>query len=399
MKTLNQLLEKNLAGAKVLVRCDFNVPMAKRKVLDRTRILQHKKTIDALVAAGAKVILLSHFKNPGGKHIKNLSLTPILSTVREALSQEIDFISDCIGHAACWLINNSSKKVFLAENTRFHSAEENNCPNFAKDIAALGDFFVNDAFSVAHRNHASVLGVAELLPSFAGFALMAELEGVEKHLAKPKRPSLAILGGAKIKGKIGLLRKLLPQMDEIAVGGAMANAFLVAQDKMSNRIAKVEDKFITRAGKILAEAQEQGTKILLPVDVVCAKKLEAGVETQTYPLAQIPNDVGCFDIGAESTKAIIEAISKAETILWNGPLGAFEIKPFDRASLLVASAVSRSPALSVAGGGETLNVIHLAESASGWTHLSTAGGAFLTWLEKKPMPALEVLIDKKNPIT
>ena len=391
MKTINQLLQQDLRGKRVLMRCDLNVPFADKEVLDPTRILQHKKTIDALIGAGAKVIMLSHFGRPRWKKRKKFSLCQILPALKKNLEHDIDFIPSAIGEAACWTIQYSQKNLLLAENTRFHLGEVRNLPEFAEKLAALGDYFVNDAFSIAHRAHASVVGITQHLPSFAGFALMAEVAQLDNYLAQPKRPALAIIGGAKIAGKAEVLEKILPQMDVIAIGGAMANAFLVAQNKMSKQNTTFNDEDLAQAKSFLEQAEKQQTQILLPIDFVCAEKLQEDLDAQTYRLDNLPPNKGCFDIGAESVAAIAHQIEKAQTILWNGPLGAFEIKPFDKASVAIAKKIAASQTLSVAGGGETVSAINRAQASGGFTHISTAGGAFLAWLKQEPMPALEAL--------
>ncbi len=399
MKTLHTLLKQNIKDKHILMRVDFNVPLVAGKILDKTRILQHKKTIDSLTQAGAKVILLSHFARPKGKKSAACSLVQLLPELKNTLGQDIDFIPAAIGETAAWAIRRSKKNIILAENTRFYKGETENDPLFAQELARNADYFVNDAFSVTHRVHASVVGVAKLLPAFAGLALVEEIAKIEKYLAAPQRPALAIIGGAKITSKVKMLKKILGRMDKVAIGGAMANAFLIALGKMDADSSTLDDEAISQARAVLDEAEKQNTPILLPVDFACAAKLEEGQKVENCALDKIPPHHGCFDIGTESLRAIEAEIEQAKTILWNGPVGAFEIKPFDRASVAIAKKIASSDGVSVAGGGETLSVIqgviqgviHNAEAESGFTHLSTGGGALLAWLEQEPLPALQVL--------
>lgn len=396
MKTLAQLLEKDLVGARVLLRADLNVPMNENKVLDNTRILQHKKTINALVDKGAKVILLSHFGRPGGIRKRKFSLSPILGELRKTLSCEVGYIPDCVGTTAVWGVNRSKNQVLLVENTRFHPGESKNDPNFAKELAKLGDFYVNDAFSVSHRAHASTSGIASILPSFAGLALTREIEELEKYLTKPALPALAIIAGSKITGKsskVGLLLKLLKQMNVVAIGGAMANTFLIALGKMKNVSANIDEEAIEIAKNVMATAEKVGCKIVLPIDVVAALNINHTEGAKNCSLDEIPDGWGCFDIGTKSINAIEAEIDLAKTILWNGPLGAFETEPFNNSSFAIAKKIAASEAISVAGGGETVGAINLAQSTRGFSYISTAGGAFLSWLKREPLPALEALRD------
>ncbi len=392
-KTLDDLTD--IAGKRVLVRVDLNVPVADGKVSDATRIERVAPTIKELSDKGAKVILLAHFGRPKGEPVADQSLSLIAPAVEEVLDQKVAFASDCIGQpAADAIAAMQNGDILLLENTRFHKGEEKNLPEFVAELAKNGDIFVNDAFSAAHRAHASTEGLAHHMPAYAGRTMQAELEALEKGLGQPARPVVAIVGGAKVSTKIDLLSNLVKKVDALVIGGGMANTFLAAQGINVGK-SLCEHDLAETAKQILANAEAAGCAIVLPVDGVVAREFKAGAANETVAINAIPADSMMLDVGPKSVEAVNEWISKAQTLVWNGPLGAFEIPPFDTATVAAAKhAAEQTRAgklVSVAGGGDTVSALNHAGVADDFSYVSTAGGAFLEWMEGKELPGVAVL--------
>ncbi|OLP61072.1 phosphoglycerate kinase [Xaviernesmea oryzae] len=392
-KTLDDLTD--IKGKRVLVRVDLNVPVADGKVTDATRIERVVPTIRELSEKGAKVILLAHFGRPKGAPVADMSLKLVAPAVEDILDQRVLFAEDCIGDKAKAAIDAMKDgDVLLLENTRFHKGEEKNDAEFVAALAANGDIYVNDAFSAAHRAHASTEGLARHLPAYAGRTMQAELEALEKGLGNPKRPVVAIVGGAKVSTKIDLLQNLVKKVDALVIGGGMANTFLAAGGTNVGK-SLCEHDLADTAKTIMAEAEKAGCTIVLPVDGVIAREFKAGAENEVVDIAAIPADAMVLDVGPASVAAVNAWVSKATTLVWNGPLGAFEIAPFDKATVSVAKhAASRTRSgdlVSVAGGGDTVAALNHADVAEDFTYVSTAGGAFLEWMEGKPLPGVDIL--------
>ncbi len=392
-KTLDDLTD--IAGKRVLLRVDLNVPVADGEVTDATRIERVAPTIRELSDKGAKVILLAHFGRPKGAVVPDMSLSVISSAVEQVLDHAVFFASDCIGAPAEEAIAKMNDgDILLLENTRFHKGEEKNDPDFTAALAKNGDIYVNDAFSAAHRAHASTEGLAHHLPSYAGRTMQAELEALEKGLGNPARPVVAIVGGAKVSTKIDLLMNLVKKVDALVIGGGMANTFLAARGVSVGK-SLCEHDLATTANNIMAEAEASGCAIVLPVDGVIAREFKADAESEVVAIDAIPADAMVLDVGPESIEKVNDWISKAQTLVWNGPLGAFEIAPFDRATVAAArhaAEETRSGRLvSIAGGGDTVAALNHAGVADDFTYISTAGGAFLEWMEGKELPGVAVL--------
>ncbi|MER9427735.1 phosphoglycerate kinase [Mesorhizobium sp. M0408] len=392
-KTLDDI--GNISGKRLLVRVDLNVPVTEGKVTDATRIERIAPTIAELSGKGAKVILLAHFGRPKDGPAAEFSLEPIAKATADVLGRPVGFASDCIGDKAANAVaamNNGD--VLLLENTRFYKAEEKNDPTFTEKLAANGDIFVNDAFSAAHRAHSSTEGLANVLPAFAGRTMQAELDALEKGLGNPVRPVVAIVGGAKVSTKIDLLMNLVKKVDALVIGGGMANTFLAARGTDVGK-SLCEHDLATTAKQIMIEAAEAGCAIILPADGVVAREFRAGAVSETVAIADVPADGMILDVGAKTVKTIAEWIDRAATLVWNGPLGAFEIEPFDHATVATARhAAARTRAgrlISVAGGGDTVAALNHAGISDDFTYVSTAGGAFLEWMEGKPLPGVDVL--------
>lgn len=395
-KTLDDLTD--IAGKRVLVRVDLNVPVKDGVVTDATRIERVAPTIRELSEKGAKVILLAHFGRPKGEPVADMSLKTIATAVEDVLDQRVHFGADCIGDkAANAIADMSNGDVLLLENTRFHKGEEKNEAEFVKALAANGDIYVNDAFSAAHRAHASTEGLAHHLPAYAGRTMQAELEALEKGLGQPKRPVVAIVGGAKVSTKIDLLQNLVTKVDALVIGGGMANTFIAAKGINVGK-SLCEHDLADTARAIIAAADKAGCAIVLPEDGVIAREFKAGADNEVVDINAIPADAMVLDVGPKSIAAVNAWISKAETLVWNGPLGAFEIAPFDKATVAIAkhaAARTRQGSLvSVAGGGDTVAALNHAEVADDFSYVSTAGGAFLEWMEGKPLPGVDILKQK-----
>ncbi len=395
-KTLDDL--GDIAGKRVLVRVDLNVPVSGGKVTDATRIERVAPTILELSKKGAKVILLAHFGRPKGAPVADMSLKLIAPAVSEVLGADVATAEDCIGDAASAAVAAMKDgDILLLENTRFHKGEEKNDPDFVKALAENGDLYVNDAFSAAHRAHASTEGLAHHMPAYAGRTMQAELEALEQGLGQPKRPVVAIVGGAKVSTKIDLLMNLVKRVDALVIGGGMANTFLAARGTDVGK-SLCEHDLAATAKQIMVEAAAAGCAIVLPADGVIAREFKAGAANETVDIEAIPADAMVLDVGPKSIAAVNDWISKAETLVWNGPLGAFEIEPFDKATVAVAKhAAEETKAgklVSVAGGGDTVSALNHAGVADDFTYISTAGGAFLEWMEGKELPGVSVLHGK-----
>ena len=391
-RTLDDL---NVAGKRVLVRVDINVPIKDGKVTDATRIERVVPTIRELAGKGARVILLAHFGRPKGQIVSDMSLAPVAEPLSKALGRPVLFAANCIGQVAQGAVQSlHDGEIVLLENTRFHAGEENNDKDFANNLAELGELYVNDAFSAAHRAHASTEGIAHLLPSAAGRGMQAELDALSKALRKPERPLVAVVGGAKISSKLDLLGNLVQKADCLIIGGGMANTFLAALGKPVGASLCEHDLGET-AREIMAKAKAAGCEVLLPHHVVVAKEFKANTPSKTVSIDAIAADDMILDVGGDAVSNIIARFEKAKTLVWNGPLGAFEITPFDAgtkaAALAAAKLTKAGRLLSVAGGGDTVAALNQAGAADDFSYVSTAGGAFLEWLEGKELPGVKAL--------
>jgi phosphoglycerate kinase len=395
MSPFRTLDDVDLKGKRALVRVDLNVPMADGKVTDDTRIRAIVPTVSEIADKGGRAILLAHFGRPKDGPDPKLSLRHVVPALAAVLGRPVAFADDCIGPSAETAVAAlSNGGVLLLENTRFHKEEEKHDPAFVKKLAALGDIYINDAFSAAHRAHASTEGLARVLPAYAGRSMQAEIEHLEAALGTPKRPVVAIVGGAKVSTKIDLLENLVKKVDALVIGGGMANTFLAANGVAIGK-SLAEPDLADTARRILDAAAKAGSAIVLPVDAVVAKEFNAGASSRTLALDGIAPDDMILDVGPLSIAAINGWIDKAATLVWNGPLGAFEIPPFDKATVAIAKhAAERTRAgklLSVAGGGDTVAALNTAGVAGDFSFISTAGGAFLEWMEGKPLPGVEIL--------
>lgn len=385
----------SLKGKTVLVRADLNVPMHDGRVTDTERLERLLPTLKDLSASGAKIVLLSHFGRPKASPNPEFSLRPVVEVLQGLWRQPIAFADDCVGPKAEAAVKKLEfGQVLVLENTRFHEGEEENDPTFITELAKLGDIYVNDAFSCAHRAHASTEGLAHYLPSAAGRLMQAELEALNKALANPARPLAALVGGSKISTKLDLLNNLVTKVDLLVLGGGMANTFLAAQGVAVGK-SLCENDMLDTAREIAAKAKSKGCEILLPVDALVAEALKNGIDTQTVAINAIPASKMILDIGPASVKQISAKLAGCKTVVWNGPLGAFEIKPFDNGTNEVAAVVAdltrHGKILSVAGGGDTVAAMANAGVSKYLSYLSTAGGAFLEWLEGKELPGVVAL--------
>lgn len=392
-KTLEDI--GDIKGKRILVRVDLNVPTTDGKVTDLTRIERVAPTITELSDKGAKVILLAHFGRPKDGPDPALSLRPISEATSEVIGRPVGFAPDSIGDVAAAAVSAmKAGDILLLENTRFYKGEEKNDPAYTDKLAANGDLYVNDAFSAAHRAHASTEGLAHRLPAFAGRTMQAELDALEKGLGNPAKPVVAIVGGAKVSTKIDLLSNLVKKVDALVIGGGMANTFIAARGVSVGK-SLCEHDLAETARQIMAEAEKAGCAIVLPVDGVVAREFKANAANEVAAIDAIPADAMMLDVGPQTTSLINGWIDRAATLVWNGPLGAFEITPFDAATMAVARhAAERTKAsklTSVAGGGDTVSALNKAGVADDFTYVSTAGGAFLEWMEGKPLPGVEVL--------
>jgi phosphoglycerate kinase len=386
--------QADVKGKRVLVRVDLNVPVENGKVADTTRIERVAPTIREIADRGGKVILLSHFGRPKGRD-PTQSFKLLAPAIAEVLGRPVAFAEDCVGERAAAAVNAMKPgDVLCLENTRFHAGEERNDPAFVAQLAALGDIFVSDAFSVAHRAHASVEGIARKLPTFAGRTMQDELDALTKVLETPTRPLAAIVGGAKVSTKLDLLGNLLAKVDILVIGGGMANTFLAA---LGHAVGKslCEHDLLPTAREIMAKAKAEGREIVLPVDVVVAKTFAANAPSRVVAVDGVASDEMILDIGPRSIEHVCSVLARVKTLVWNGPFGAFEIEPFDTGTVEVAEAAAELTAagkiVTVAGGGDTVAALNTAGVTERFTYVSTAGGAFLEWLEGKALPGVEVL--------
>jgi phosphoglycerate kinase len=391
-RTLDQL---NASGKRVLLRADLNVPVKDAVVSDRTRLERLFPTIRELSDHGARVVICSHFGRPKGKFAADMSLRPVAAALQEVLGRTVRFSDSCVGPIAEQAVSDlRNGEILVLENTRFDPREEKNDPTMAKQLAALADAFVNDAFSAAHRAHASTEGVAHLLPSYAGRLMQAELEGLDAVLGHPKHPVAAVIGGAKVSSKLALLGNLIGSVDVLVLGGAMANTFLAAQGVAVGISLQEPDMHETARG-MLARAAQCGCEVILPRDAVVADRLEAGVAVQSVAIGEVPANAMILDVGPASTEALVSRLAGWRSLVWNGPLGAFETPPFDAATTAFARAAARATQagqlISVAGGGDTVSALHRAGVAERLSYVSTAGGAFLEWLEGRILPGVAAL--------
>ena len=394
MKQFRTLDDLDVKGKRVLLRVDLNVPMENGRVTDATRLERVAPTITEISAKGGKVILLAHFGRPKGRDPKE-SLKPVAAALALVIRKDVAFADDCIGEVAQKAVAAMRDgDILCLENTRFHKEEEKNDPAFVAELAKLVDIFVNDAFSAAHRAHASTEGLGHVLPAYAGRTMQAELEALGKALEHPTKPVIAIIGGAKVSTKIDLLENLVKKVDAMVIGGGMANTFLHAQGTGIGKSLAEKDLAAT-ALRIIEKAGAANCAIILPVDAVVAFHFAAHAPSHAYGLDAIPPDGMILDVGPQSIERIIAAIDDAATLVWNGPLGAFELPPFDRGTVLAArhaaARTKEKKLISVAGGGDTVAALNQAGAASDFTYVSTAGGAFLEWMEGKPLPGVEVL--------
>ena len=385
----------DVAGRRVLLRADLNVPVRDGAITDQTRLDRLLPTIRELSGKGAKVIVASHFGRPRGKRDPEMSLGPVAAALGEALGQRVRLAEDCIGIPAQQSIERMANgEVLVLENTRYDLREEKNDPGFAAELAKLADLYVNDAFSAAHRAHASTEGVAHLLPAYAGRLMQAELEALDAALGNPARPVGAVVGGAKVSTKLELLGNLVRQVSLLVIGGAMANTFLAAQGVAVGKSLQESDMHVT-ALDILHRAKQAGCDVALPVDAVVATELKSGVATRTVPVDAIPAEAMILDVGPGTVASLIARLGSLKTLVWNGPLGAFETPPFDAATTAFAKAVAeatrRRKLRSVAGGGDTVAALRHAGVMEDISYISTAGGAFLEWLEGRTLPGVAAL--------
>ncbi len=385
----------DVRGKRVLLRADLNVPVREGRITDLTRIERLTPTISELAEAGARVIVVSHFDRPKGQRVETMSLRPVSAALRDVLGRDVYFADDCLGPVAEDAVARLQPgQVLVLENTRFHAGEEDNDPEMARRLAALADIYVNDAFSAAHRAHASTEGVARHLPAHAGRLMQRELEALTSALENPERPVCAIVGGAKVSTKLALIGNLLGRVDVLVIGGAMANTFLAAQGVGVGRSLQEPDMHET-AREILAQARDGGCEIILPVDAVTAEEFRADPPTRIVPIDAVPAGAMILDVGPATVAQITARLPALRTLVWNGPLGAFETSPFDAATTALAHAVADATSSghlrSVAGGGDTVAALKHAGVVDKISYVSTAGGAFLEWMEGKMLPGILAL--------
>jgi phosphoglycerate kinase len=384
----------DLRGKRVLLRVDFNVPMEDGKVSDLTRLERAAPTIKEIADKGGKVILLSHFGRPKGRGLKD-TLKPVAEALAGVLDRPVGFADDCIGAAADAAVNAMKNgDIVCLENTRFHRGEEKNDPAFTQALAALGDIWVNDAFSAAHRAHASTEGLGHKLPAFAGRNMQAELDALAKALEAPQRPLAAVVGGAKVSTKLDLLGNLLSKVNTLIIGGGMANTFLAAQGRMVGK-SLCEHDLAATARETLVKAVAANCEIVLPVDAVVTKQFKAHAPWRVTPIDAVAADEMILDIGPRTVEHVVSVLARTKTLVWNGPFGAFEMEPFDNGTVEVAEAAAEltqaGNLASIAGGGDTVAALNAAGAAKRFSYVSTAGGAFLEWMEGKALPGVEVL--------
>ena len=397
--TFSTLDDAKLDGKRALVRVDFNVPMQDGQVSDDTRLRAAVPTIEKLRAGGAKVILLAHFDRPKGRWVESMSLGPIAPALEKVLGHPVAFAPDCVGKDVAAAVESmKAGDVLLLENVRFYPGEETNDPAFAKALAANGDLYVNDAFSAAHRAHASTEGLAHLLPAYAGEQMRLELSALDAALGRPQRPVMGIVGGSKVSTKLELLRHLVTKLDKLAIGGGMANTFLFAQGHDVGA-SYCEKEMADTAREIIRLAGQNNCKLFLPLDIVVAEKMAPGAPARVRHLGALDDDERILDAGPETVERLCRAMANSKTLIWNGPLGVFEMPPFDKGTVMAAKfaaeLVKEGKLVAVAGGGDTVAALHAAGVADDFTFVSTAGGAFLEWMEGKELPGVAAL-SKQN---
>ena len=397
--TFSTLDHVNLTGKRALVRVDFNVPMHDGQVSDDTRLRAAIPTIEKLRAGGATVILLAHCDRPQGRWVDSMSLAPIAPALAKVLGHPVSFAPDCVGKDAAAAVEAmKAGDVLLLENVRFYPGEEANDPTFAKALAENGDLYVNDAFSAAHRAHASTEGLAHLLPAYAGEQMRLELSALDAALGHPERPVMGIVGGSKVSTKLELLRHLVTKLDKLAIGGGMANTFLFAQGHDVGA-SYCEKEMAETAREIIRLAGQNNCKLFLPLDIVVAEKMAPGAPARVRHLGALDDDERILDAGPETVERLCRAMANSKTLIWNGPLGVFEMPPFDKgtvtAARFAAELVREGKLVAVAGGGDTVAALHAAGVADDFTFVSTAGGAFLEWMEGKELPGVAAL-SKQN---
>ncbi|MFC3068201.1 phosphoglycerate kinase [Phenylobacterium soli] len=395
MAAFQTLDDVELAGKRALVRVDLNVPMEDGKVSDDTRLRAAVPTIEKLRAGGAKVILLAHFDRPKGKRVPSMSLKPIAPALAEVLGHPVAFADDCVGQVARDAIAAMKPgEVLLLENVRFHPGEEENDAQFADALAANGDLYVNDAFSAAHRAHASTEALAHRLPAYAGEQMRLELDALHRALGHPERPVMGIVGGSKVSTKLDLLKHLVTKLDKLAIGGGMANTFLYAQGHDVGA-SYCEKELAETAREIIRLAGQNNCKLFLPIDIVVAEKLAPGAPARVRDVGSVDDDERILDAGPETVERLCRAVANSKTLIWNGPLGVFEMKPFDKgtveAARYAAGLAKDGKLVAVAGGGDTVAALNAAGVADDFTFVSTAGGAFLEWMEGKTLPGVAAL--------
>ncbi|GAB4390312.1 MAG: phosphoglycerate kinase [Thermodesulfovibrionales bacterium] len=386
----------DLRGKRVFVRADFNVPMDENMIItDDSRIRSTLPTVNYCIDEGAKIILASHLGRPKGKPDPKFSLAPVSKRLQRLLNKEVLFAPDCVGPKVEEMVSRMrGGDVLVLENLRFHPGEEKNEAEFASQLASLADYYINDAFGASHRAHASIVGIPAHIPAAAGFLLKKEIQYLKGVVSEPVRPFVAILGGAKVSGKIGVLEHLQDKVDKVIVGGGMAFTFLKAQGyEVGDSL--VEDAMMDLARRIIDKLKKNGVKFYLPVDCVVAQSLEPGAETKLVTAQEIPKGWKAFDIGPASSKLFTEAIQNAKTVLWNGPMGVFEVDAFSRGTFAMARAVADAYALTIVGGGDTDLAVHKAGVSDSLSFISTGGGASLQLLEGKELPGLAALADRK----
>ncbi len=393
--TFKTLDDADLRNKRALVRVDFNVPMADGKVTEDTRLRSALPTIEKIRKAGGKVILLSHFDRPKGRRVPSMSLRPVVEPLSRLIGVPVAFADDCVGPDAAKVVHAMQPgDVALLENLRFHPGEEANDPAFAAELAQSGDLYVNDAFSAAHRAHASTEALARLLPAYAGEAMRRELDALEAALGHPRRPVLGVVGGSKVSTKLELIHNLILKLDRLAIGGGMANTFLFAQGH-DVAASYCEKDLAGTARQIMAFAQQNKCELLLPIDIVVAEKIEPGAAARVRDLGQLDEHERILDAGPKTVARLEAAMDQSKTLIWNGPLGVFETPPFDAATTAAArhaAALAKAGKLvAVAGGGDTVAALHHAGVAGDFTFVSTAGGAFLEWMEGKTLPGVAAL--------
>jgi phosphoglycerate kinase len=385
----------NVSGKRVLVRADLNVPVKDGKVTDATRLERLMPGLRDLASRGAKVVVISHFGRPKGGPAPEFSLKPVADMLATLLGAPVAFAEDCIGPAVAEVVTKLQPgQVAVLENLRFHKGEEKNDPAFAAELAKLGDIFVGDAFSTAHRAHASTEAITHLLPAYAGPLMMEEINALRAALEKPERPTAAVVGGAKVSTKIPVLENLVAKVDKLIIGGGMANTFLLAQGVQIGK-SLAEPDFAETALRIMHAAKERSCEVVLPHDIVVAAKLEAGAASNLVPVLEAPADQMILDVGPKTVAHYTDVVSRCRTLLWNGPLGAFEIAPFGEGTFALACEAARlskaGKLVSIAGGGDTVAALNMAGVTDDFTYVSTAGGAFLEWLEGRELPGVAAL--------